>query len=121
MPKMKIHKEFKFDSAHWLPHVPPTHKCANMHGHTYYIEVHCEDELDPKFGWVIDFNDVRKVVDPLIDQLDHKVLNEIEGLENPTSENLAKWIWQQLQPGLAGLSKIVVQETCNAGCIYYGE
>ncbi len=121
MPKMKISKEFKFDSAHFLPHVPPTHKCANMHGHTYYIEIHVEDELHPKFGWVIDFNDVKKVVDPLIDQLDHKVLNEIEGLENPTAEMIAVWFWGRIKPELPALAQVVVKENPTNVCMYSGE
>lgn len=121
MPKMKIYKEFKFDSAHWLPNVPAGHKCANMHGHTYTIQVHCEGEVDPNLGWVIDFNDVRKVVDPLIDLLDHKVLNEIEGLENPTAEMIALWFWNMVKPVLPELSNVVVKENPNNVCIYSGE
>ncbi len=121
MPKMKIYKEFKFDSAHWLPHVPPDHKCANMHGHTYYIEVHVEDELHPKLGWVLDYNDLKKVVKPLINQLDHKVLNEVEGLENPTAEMIAFWLWNQIKPKLQQLTQVVVKENPTNVCIYSGE
>ena len=83
--------------------------------------MHVTGPVGEKDGWVMDFADLRKVFQPVYDQLDHHYLNEINGLENPTSENLAKWIWQQLTPALDGLSKIVVQETCNAGCIYRGE
>ena len=121
MPKMTIYKEFKFDSAHWLPHVPPTHKCANMHGHTYMIEVHVTGELDPHLGWVVDFNDLKKVVDPLIDQLDHTVLNEIEGLENPTAENISVWLWGKIKPQMEELSKVVVKENPTNVCLYSGE
>jgi 6-pyruvoyltetrahydropterin/6-carboxytetrahydropterin synthase len=117
---MKIYKEFKFDSAHWLPHVPPGHKCANMHGHTYIVEIHVEDELDPKLGWVLDYADLSKQVVPLIDQLDHKVLNEIEGLENPTAEHLALWLWSQLESNLPQLSQVVVKENPTNVCIYSG-
>jgi 6-pyruvoyltetrahydropterin/6-carboxytetrahydropterin synthase len=121
MPKMRIYKEFKFDSAHWLPNVPATHKCANMHGHTYYVEIHVEDELDPVLGWVLDYSDLQKAVDPLIDQLDHKVLNEIAGLENPTAEFLALWIWNGIQPELPQLTQVVVKENPSNVCIYSGE
>ncbi len=121
MPKMKIYKEFKFDSAHWLPHVPPGHKCANMHGHTYIIEIQVEGELDPQLGWVLDYADLSKQVAPLIDQLDHKVLNEIEGLGNPTAEHLALWLWNQLKQNLPQLSQVVVKENPTNVCIYSGE
>ena len=121
MPKMRIYKEFKFDAAHWLPKVPDGHKCSNMHGHTYYIEIHLEDELDRELGWVLDFNDVRRAVDPLIDQLDHKVLNEIEGLKNPTAEFIALWFWDRVKPVLPQLCQIVVKENPTNVCIYSGE
>jgi 6-pyruvoyltetrahydropterin/6-carboxytetrahydropterin synthase len=117
---MKIYKEFRFDSAHWLPHVSPTHKCANMHGHTYYIEIHVEDELDPQLGWVMDYNELRKVVEPLINRLDHKVLNEIPGLENPTAEFIAVWFWEQIKPQLPQLCRVVVKENPSNVCIYTG-
>jgi len=96
MPKMKISKEFKFDSAHWLPRVAPDHKCARMHGHTYIVEIHVEGELESKLGWVLDFNDLRRHVEPLIDQLDHRVLNEIPGLENPTAEHILTKMWKRI-------------------------
>jgi 6-pyruvoyltetrahydropterin/6-carboxytetrahydropterin synthase len=121
MPKMKIYKEFRFDSAHFLPNVPPDHKCANMHGHTYTIEIHVEDELDPKLGWVLDYNDLRRVVEPLVDQLDHKVLNDIDGLENPTAEHIALWLWNQIKPNLNKLVQVVVKENPTNVCIYSGE
>ena len=120
MPKMRIYKEFKFDSAHWLPNVPEGHKCSNMHGHTYTIEIHVEGEIDPELGWVVDFNDVRRVVDPLIDQLDHKILNEIEGLENPTAEFISLWFWNKTKPSLPQLCQVVVKENPNNVCIYSG-
>lgn len=121
MPKMKIYKEFKFDSAHWLPNVPEGHKCSRMHGHTYTIEIHAEGELDPTMGWVIDFNDVRRTVAPLIDQLDHRILNEIEGLENPTAEYIALWFWNNIKPNLPELAQVVVKENPSNVCIYSGE
>lgn len=118
---MEIFKVFHVDAAHRLPNVPAGHKCANLHGHSFRIEIHLIGSVDPRLGWVIDFADIAKTFQPLHDQLDHKCLNDIEGLSNPTSENLAKWLWQHLYPALPQLSKIVVQESLESGCIYKGE
>lgn len=117
---MDIFRVFQLEAAHWLPNVPAGHKCARLHGHSFRIEIHVSGPVKKHEGWVMDFADLRGFFQPVFDQLDHHCLNEIEGLENPTSENLARWIWRQLAPSLQGLSKIVVQETCNAGCIYRG-
>lgn len=117
---MTIFKVFTVDVAHRLPNVHPGHKCSNMHGHTFRIEVHIRGTVQSKTGWVMDFAEISSAFKPLYDQLDHKCLNDIEGLENPTSENLSRWIWQQLMPSLPGLSKIVVQESPESGCIYEG-
>jgi len=118
---MDIFKVFQVEAAHRLPNVPDGHKCARLHGHSFRIEVHVSGTVGAEDGWVMDFAELRRIFQPVFDQLDHRYLNDIDGLENPTSENLARWIWQRLEPVLAGLSKIIVQETCNAGCIYYGE
>ena len=118
---MDIFRVFQVEAAHRLPNVPEGHKCARLHGHSFRIEVHVSGQLGETTGWVMDFADLRKTFQPIYEQLDHHYLNEIKGLENPTSENLARWIWQKLTPDLNGLSKIIVQETCNAGCIYRGE
>jgi 6-pyruvoyltetrahydropterin/6-carboxytetrahydropterin synthase len=117
---MLIHKVFQVEAAHRLPNVPPGHKCARLHGHSFRIEVHVEGELDPRLGWVMDFTDIKAAFQPLFDRLDHHCLNEVEGLENPTSERLAVWIWDRLKPTLPGLARIVVHETCNSGCTYSG-
>lgn len=117
---MDIFKKIQFEAAHRLPNVPPGHKCARLHGHSFTVELHVEGPVDPKLGWVVDFADIAKAFDPLFKQLDHNYLNEIEGLENPTSEHIAKWIWDRMKPALPLLSKVVVQETCTAGCIYRG-
>jgi 6-pyruvoyltetrahydropterin/6-carboxytetrahydropterin synthase len=118
---MEIFKEFTFEAAHRLPNVAPDHKCYRLHGHSFRCEVHVAGPLDPQLGWVIDFADIKGAFAPILSQLDHHYLNDIEGLSNPTSENLAKWIWQRLKPSLGGLSRVVVRETCNSGCIYAGE
>jgi 6-pyruvoyltetrahydropterin/6-carboxytetrahydropterin synthase len=117
---MDLFRVFQIEAAHFLPNVPEGHKCRRMHGHSFRIEVHVSGPVGEKTGWVMDFADLKRAFKPLFDQLDHHCLNDIDGLENPTSENLAQWIWQRLKPGLPGLSKVIVQETCNAGCIYSG-
>jgi 6-pyruvoyltetrahydropterin/6-carboxytetrahydropterin synthase len=117
---MIIWKEFTFEAAHRLPNVPPDHKCARLHGHSFRVAVHVSGGLDPERGWVRDFADLGAAWAPLHSALDHRYLNDVPGLENPTSEILAKWIWDRLAPALPGLSRIVVQETCTTGCIYEG-
>jgi 6-pyruvoyltetrahydropterin/6-carboxytetrahydropterin synthase len=118
---MDIFCVFQVEAAHFLPNVPEGHKCSRMHGHSFRIEVHVSGAVEEESGWVMDFADLRSAFQPLYDQLDHHCLNDIAGLDNPTSENLARWIWRALRPRLEQLSKIVVQETCNAGCVYFGE
>ncbi len=117
---MDIFKIFQIEAAHRLPQVPPGHKCARLHGHSFRIEVHAQGELDSKLGWVMDFADIKSAFAPVFERLDHQYLNEIPGLENPTSERLAIWIWEALKPTLPVLSKIVVHETCTSGCAYTG-
>jgi 6-pyruvoyltetrahydropterin/6-carboxytetrahydropterin synthase len=119
--RMIVFKEFTVEAAHRLPNVPQGHKCARLHGHSFRVEVHVEGAIDDEAGWVVDFADIKEAFMPLFEQLDHHYLNEIEGLSNPTSENLAKWVWARLRPVLPILCKVVVRETCNSGCIYQGE
>lgn len=117
---MDIFKIFQIEAAHRLPHVPSGHKCARLHGHSFRIEIHVSGEVGPRSGWVMDFADIKAAFQPLFERIDHAYLNEIEGLENPTSEELAMWIWRKLKPGLAALRRVVVHETCTSGCIYEG-
>lgn len=117
---MQIFKAFQIEAAHYLPNAPDDHKCKRMHGHSFRIEIHVSGDAGKQSGWVIDFADIHASFKPIYDQLDHRCLNEIEGLENPTSENLAAWIWQKLKPELPQLSRIVVQETSASGCIFEG-
>jgi 6-pyruvoyltetrahydropterin/6-carboxytetrahydropterin synthase len=117
---MEIFREFTFEAAHRLPNVPAGHKCARLHGHSYRIEVHVSGPVGAESGWVMDFGDVSAAFAPVRDQLDHYYLNDIDGLANPTSEVLARWIWERLAPTLP-LSGIVVRETCTSGCVYRGE
>lgn len=116
----EIFKEFVFESAHRLPFVPEGHKCSRLHGHSFRAEIHVGGEVDPRTGWIIDFADIKAAFKPFYDQLDHNYLNEVPGLENPTSENLAKWIWDKLSPALPGLKRVLVRETCTSGCVYTG-
>jgi len=118
---MEIFKEFHIEAAHRLPHLPEDHKCSRLHGHSFRIAIHVSGAPDPDLGWVIDFADIGRVFQPVFEALDHRYLNDIEGLENPTSEMLARWIWERLQPSLPALSAVHVRETCTSGCIYRGE
>jgi len=118
---MEIWKEFAFEAAHRLPHVPAGHKCARLHGHSFRVEVRVDGALREPEGWVMDFGDLKAAWVPLDQALDHRYLNDIPGLENPTSEVLARWIWDRLVSSLPGLVAIVVRETCTTGCVYRGE
>ena len=117
---MDIFKIFMLEAAHRLPNVPAGHKCARLHGHSFRIELLVRGEPAQDSGWVMDFADLKTAFQPIYDQLDHHYLNEIPGLENPTSEQLAIWIWERLYPRLPTLSEIVVHETCTSGCRYRG-
>jgi 6-pyruvoyltetrahydropterin/6-carboxytetrahydropterin synthase len=116
-----IFKEFTFEAAHRLPYVEPGHKCSRLHGHSFRVRVHIDGPVDQRLGWVRDFGDLTKAMRPLLEELDHHYLNEIGGLENPTSERLACWIWERLETSLPELSEVVVQETCTTGCVYRGQ
>jgi 6-pyruvoyltetrahydropterin/6-carboxytetrahydropterin synthase len=118
---VEIYKEFTFEAAHRLPNVPEGHKCARLHGHSFLVRIFIAGDIDPHTGWLMDFSEVKKIFAPIYDQLDHHYLNDIAGLENPTSENLAIWIWKQLKPRLNALSQVEIRETCTSGCIYKGE
>jgi len=118
---MEIFKEFTFEAAHRLPNVPPGHKCARLHGHSFGVGVHIEAAVDDDTGWVRDFAELSCAMKPILDRLDHYYLNEIRGLENATSENLCGWIWERLKPKLPPLARVTVHETCEARCEYEGK
>ncbi|MGB0473948.1 MAG: 6-carboxytetrahydropterin synthase QueD [Porticoccaceae bacterium] len=118
---MQIYKEFNIEAAHRLPNVPEGHKCARLHGHSFMVSIYVEGPIGDTTGWVMDFGDIKRAFKPIYNQLDHHYLNDIDGLENPTSENLAKWIWQRLKPDLPLLSAVKIKETCTSGCIYRGD
>jgi len=117
---VELVKDFRFEAAHWLPNVPEGHKCRRMHGHSFRGEVAVRGEVDPAIGWLIDFADLKRAVDPLVAQLDHYLLNEVEGLANPTSEMLAVWLWDRLAPKVPLLYRVTVEETCSSRCHYFG-
>jgi 6-pyruvoyltetrahydropterin/6-carboxytetrahydropterin synthase len=117
---VEVVKEFRFEAAHFLPNVPDGHKCRRMHGHSFRGEVAVRGPLHPELNWVVDFADLKQAVDPIVRRLDHYLLNEIEGLENPTSEAVAVWIWKALQPTLPNLVRVTIEETCTSRCHYQG-
>ena len=113
---MEIYKRFSFEAAHLLPNVPEGHKCRRLHGHSFHVTLYVRGPVGDKSGWVMDFVTIKQAFDPILQRLDHHYLNDIEGLENPTSEAIARWIWQQLKPALPELSKVELNETCTTGC-----
>lgn len=117
---IELVKDFRFEAAHWLPNVPEGHKCRRMHGHSFRGEVAVRGEVDPVTGWIIDFADLKRAIDPVVSLLDHYLLNEIEGLRNPTSELLAGWIWNKLAGNVPGLYRVTIEETCTTRCHYFG-
>jgi 6-pyruvoyltetrahydropterin/6-carboxytetrahydropterin synthase len=118
---VEIYKEFTFEAAHRLPHTPEGHKCRRLHGHSFRVFVHVRGPVGERSGWIMDFADLKTAWQPLHDLLDHQYLNEVAGLDNPTSEVLAKWVWARLKPTLPGLALVEVKETCTSGCLYRGE
>lgn len=118
---MELAKTFRLEAAHHLPHVPADHKCRRVHGHSFRVTVRVTGAVDPASGWVMDYADLAAAFEPLRLRLDHHDLNTVEGLANPTSEHLARWIWERLAPTLPGLSSITVHETCTSSCTYRGE
>jgi 6-pyruvoyltetrahydropterin/6-carboxytetrahydropterin synthase len=117
---IELVKAFDFEAAHWLPNVPEGHKCRRMHGHSFRGELAVRGEADPRTGWLIDYADLKAVVEPIVKRLDHYLLNEIDGLDNPTSERVAAWIWERLKPQLPQLHRVTVAETCTSACHYFG-
>jgi len=119
--KVELKKSFQFEAAHSLPNLPPNHKCYRLHGHSFKVELTVAGECDQQLGWLVDYADISTVFQPTWEKLDHRHLNEIEGLENPTSENIARWIWNEVRPEIPLLTSVEIAETCNASCIYRGQ
>lgn len=119
--RVRLSKSFHFEAAHDLPTFPEGHKCRRLHGHSFRFDVVVEGEVAPEKGYLIDYGDIKQATEPIVKQLDHYYLNEIPGLENPTSENIARWLWVMLRPSLSILSAIIVYETCSSTCEYRGD
>jgi len=118
--RVRLVRSFNFEAAHRLPNVPQGHKCARLHGHSFRVELACEGAVDPGTGWLIDYGDIKAAFAPFLDQLDHHYLNDIDELENPTSEAVAQWIWRRVKPVLPVLCEVTVLETCTSRCCYAG-
>ena len=118
---MELRKTFQIEAAHRLPNVPTGHKCARLHGHSWRIEVAIEGPVGNDTGWVMDYAELKAAFQPIHDRIDHNYLNEIPGLENPTSERLAVWLWNELKPRLPLLIELVIAETCTSRCLYRGQ
>ena len=118
---MEVYKEFRLEAAHRLPNVPEGHKCRRLHGHSFKVTLYVAGKIEPEAGWILDFGDLTAAFAPIHEQLDHNYLNDIPGLENPTTEMLARWLWDRLQPKVPGLARIAVAETCTAGVVYAGD
>lgn len=118
--RVSLSKTIDFESAHWLPSFPQGHKCRRLHGHSFRVEVIVEGDVDPQRGYLVDFGEVKRALEPIKDQLDHRLLNDIPGLENPTAEMLAKWIYDRVQPSMPLLAAVRVRETCTSAVEYRG-
>ncbi len=119
--RVRLSKTFRFEAAHDLPTFPEGHKCRRLHGHSFRFDVIVEGDVPPDAGYLIDYGEIKRVTDPIVRRLDHFYLNEIAGLSNPTSENLAAWLWENLKPSLPILTSIIVHETCTSSCEYAGK
>lgn len=117
---MKLVQSFGFEAAHRLPAVPPEHRCYKLHGHSYRVDLKLTGPVDPTTGFVVDFFDIEHAFKPVLAMLDHQYLNEIDGLQNPTVENIAVWIWQRIKPALPLLTTITVYETKDSWVEYDG-
>lgn len=113
-------RRYRFEAAHRLPAVRDEHPCARLHGHTYDVEVRVRGDVGASSGWVVDFADIDLACRTAIDALDHRLLNDVDGLENPTSGHVARWLWQRVAPGLPGLHSVAVAENPDAICTYWG-
>jgi len=117
---MKLVQSFSFEAAHRLPAVPPEHQCYKLHGHSYRVDLKLAGPIDPATGFVVDFFEIEDAFAPVLAMLDHQYLNEIDGLQNPTVENIAVWIWERVKPALPLLSAITVYETKESWVEYDG-
>jgi 6-pyruvoyltetrahydropterin/6-carboxytetrahydropterin synthase len=118
--RMRLEHDLRFEAAHWLPAVPDTHRCRRVHGHSYQLTVVVDGEVDAATGWVVDYAVLEAAVAPVVGALDHRLLNDVDGLTNPTTEAIIAWIWDRVAPHLPGLSELRLHETHDTRCVYRG-
>lgn len=116
-----IFKDFTFEAAHKLPNVPSGHKCGRLHGHSYKVRLTIKGDVNPYTGFIIDFDDVKDAFKPTLNMLDHNYLNDIIGLENPTAELIAIWLYRRVVKDIPNLFSVEIMETCTCGAVYYGD
>lgn len=117
---VRLSKRFSFEAAHWLPTFPDGHKCRRLHGHSFRVTVVVAGTVPEDKGYLVDYGVIREATRPVEEALDHRLLNEIAGLENPTAEQIARWIWERLAPTLPLLAEVRIEETCTSECAYLG-
>ena len=119
--RTELARVFQIEAAHSLPNVSEGHKCRRLHGHSFRITVRISGPVDERTGWMVDFAEIKRAWQPLHDALDHRHLNEVAGLDNPTSEVLARWILERFRiPGVS-LRSVTIAETCTAECTVYAD
>ena len=118
---MIIYKKYFFDAAHFMPNFEKTHKYSKVHGHSYEMIIKISGNPDKKNNWIINYDEIDNIIIPIVNQLDHRTLNEISGLENPTAENIAKWFWKKIKKKIINLTSIEIYRPRIGGCIYEGE
>ena len=119
--RITLTKTFDFEAAHWLPTFPDGHKCRRLHGHSFHVDIVIEGDVDPAKGYLRDFGEIKAAIEPARVLLDHHLLNDVDGLWNPTAENLARWLYDRLRPDLPELAAVRVHETCTTEATYRGE
>jgi 6-pyruvoyltetrahydropterin/6-carboxytetrahydropterin synthase len=119
--KVRLSRQFQFEASHALSHLPASHPCHSLHGHSYGVSVEVSGDVDEASGFLVDYADIHKAVKPIIDVLDHRHLNDVEGLKLATTEFIAKYLWDRVKPRLPGLCRITISETGSTQCTYEGE
>ncbi len=118
---MLIFKKYYFDAAHYMAEFEENHNYRKMHGHSFEVTVKLKGDINRKNNWVMDLEELDSFVDPELSKLDHSILNEVDGLEKPTSENIAKWLWSKLIKKIPNLDSIEINRPRIGGCIFNGD
>ena len=119
--RTELTRSYRIEAAHRLPHVPAEHKCFRLHGHSFQVTLHVVGEVDPQLGWIVDYAEIDRAFAPLYSELDHHYLNEVDGLDNPTSELLARWVLTRVKLPAGRVAAVSVAETCMSGCTVYAD